>query len=202
MKGPAIAQARVDCTDGGLDELVEYCARAAVRRSGQRRPPYCPRLLVKALSVTAVVIGAELPERVDEIVSMTAEGPMILYRRELGAIDRRFAIAHAAGHLALGDFATQAPLRPGLLVPRELRAARDRERRCDRFAAAALVPLDDLAREMAALGGAATGDRETQHQDWLDRLDRLGEIFMVPPNTIRRRIGELSVFHVKQTDSP
>lgn len=170
-----------------------------LRQSGQIGPPYCPRRLLSDLYPESLVTGGDLPLGVDEAVSVSADGPTLIYQRSLPPYVRRLAIAHGAAHVFLGDFQRRrrARCRPGESGERDL------EQRADDFAAALLVPLRDLSSRFRAWHAVPLDvDRELARHTWLDRLDQLSELFAVNVSTILRRVGHLRSFQEKQTRLP
>lgn len=126
-----------------------------------------------------LVTGYELPRGIDEAVSRTAEGAVILYRRGLSTAEQRVAIAHGLAHLIFDERSCRTTRTPWRDVARE--------RRADTFAAELLVPLDELAPLLRVL---PSRDRDEQ-QLYLDHVDHLASIFQVPSQLIRSRIRTL-----------
>lgn len=125
----------------------------------------------------AVITGRALPAGIEEIVSVTADGPLVIYDRALSTAECRFAIAHAIAHLI---FDVDARLRKGVVIEpmRELRA--------DDFARELLVPDRALIRHIA-LWPSDGDDFDT----YMDQVDMVAATFHVPPAIIDQRIRVL-----------
>ncbi len=154
-------------------------AGALRRRAGQRTPAFSTRRIVQVCFPNAIVTGRSLPEGVQEIVSSTDDGPIIVYARGLPTPMQRFAIAHAIGHL-LFDMDPRAAQRGLVFDPR-------REARADQFATELLVPLDVLRR----LVRCWPEDVGVAHELYLDHVDEIASCFGVPSAVIDMRIREL-----------
>lgn len=155
---------------------IERLADELRRRCGQAEPPFSTRQIIDIAFPDAVVTGRDLPAEVDELVTVTAEGPVILYRRGLPTADQRMAIAHAVGHLLL-DLPCGAPAGFSAEV----------ERRADHFALELLAPvqmLDEYVRDPCPADGA-------ERDIWLDMVDELASHFHVPAWGILRQIAML-----------
>lgn len=134
--------------------------------------------MIEACFPGCVVTGRDLPEGIDELVSRTEAGPVIVYRRGLPTCEQRFVIAHAIGHLV---FDVDGGCRVGSV------GDADREARADRFAAELLVPLEQLLRM------ATMNDPEDSVDDdlWQDMIDELAADFGVPRWVIDKRLRSL-----------
>jgi Zn-dependent peptidase ImmA (M78 family) len=158
--------------------LVEVAADLR-QRANQTEPAFSTHHIVEARFPGALVTGRDLPPGIDEAVSETPAGVVILYRRSLPTSSQRFVIAHALAHL-LFDGRTGAA-RPGSRGPRA------REERADRFAAELLVPLELLAEYV----GRWPSDHPVEREKYLDQVDEIASHFHVPSGLIDKRIREL-----------
>jgi Zn-dependent peptidase ImmA (M78 family) len=146
------------------------------RRAKQAVPAFSTSRLVSTAFPDAIVTGYDLPSGIDEAVSRTKDGIVILYRRGMSTAEQRVAIAHGVAHLLFDD-----DCRSGFV------GSAARERRADAFAAELLVPLDELAKLLRVL---PSKDPDEQ-QLYLDHVDHLASVFQVPAPLIRVRIREL-----------
>jgi Zn-dependent peptidase ImmA (M78 family) len=156
---------------------VAVVADALRSHAGQVVPPFNAYGIIEARWPTAVITGRELPIGIDEVVSITEDGALIIYGRSLSTAERRFAIAHAMAHLMF-DLAGN-PRRGVIIEP-------EREARADRFAQELLVPDRVLMRHLAMWPSDCL-DREM----YLDQVDHIAATFHVPPDVIDKRIREL-----------
>ena len=149
--------------------------------AGLTGPAFSVAAILRTSYPDAIVTGYEFPPGIDEAVSRTPEGIVILYRRSLSNGDRRFAIAHAIGHLVL-DADRAQPDRYGRAgsVADEVRA--------DAFASELLVPLDVLAGHLLI---GLRPDDPSQRQIYLDHCDELAHLFQVEAHVIDERIRQL-----------
>jgi len=154
--------------------MVEVAHSLRVRAQ-LSRPAFSTRAIVDASFPDAVVTGHDLPVGVDEAVTRTDEGIVILYRRGLSSPEQRFAIAHAVGHL-LYDHVTAKKVSEAF-----------RERRADRFASELLVPLYELARVLEVL----PSKNPDEQRIYLDHVDQLASYFNVPAMLVRSRIRDV-----------
>ncbi len=107
---------------------------------------------------------------------------MIVYRRGLLLGERRFAVAHAIGHLVFDDVRGSPMFRGRGGSPKA-------ERRADRFAEELLVPMRELERHLLiGINPDATGDGR---EIYLDHVDQLASRFKAPSDVIDKRIREL-----------
>lgn len=141
-------------------------------------PPFSVPAILGEAFPDAVVTGHDLPEGIEELVTVTPDGVLVIYRRELSTAERRFAIAHAIGHL-LYD------VDRGRLVQGALMDA-DREDRADAFALELLAP-DRLMRSRIVFWPDQGADTEI----YADQVDRIATHFHVPGAVIDQRIREL-----------
>lgn len=160
-----------------LSTLVEIAAELR-HKAKQTEPAFSTQQIVATCFPDAVVTGHPLPPDIDEVVSRTREGIVILYRRGMSTGEQRVAIAHGMAHL-LFDGAESAcvPGRPGV---------EDVERRADAFAAELLVPLAELRPHVSVMPGAG------EESIYLDQVDLVASFFHVPAALIDRRIRELA----------
>lgn len=159
-----------------LSTLVEIAADLR-RRSNQTEPYFSTQQIIESCFPDALVTGHALPANVDEAVSRTPDGIVILYRRGMSTGEQRFAIAHALGHLIFdGD---DAACRPGCV------GIAESEERADGFAAELLVPLDDLREHVTWLPG------QCDEAIYLDQVDLIASLFHVPSTVVDKRIREL-----------
>lgn len=156
---------------GGVAEV----ARAIRVAAQQFAPPYSLSAILEVVSAAAVITGCELPDGVEEVVAVTEDGPLILYRRELSTEDRRFALAHAIAHLVY-DLDGSAYV-----------VDDDRERRADEFALELLAPSDEMERKLVYLPEDGE-DRSI----YMDQVDLIAAHFHVPAPQIDKRIRELN----------
>lgn len=159
-----------------LSTLVEIAADLR-HRSSQTEPAYSTRQIIDACFPHALVTGRQLPAGIDEAVSETPQGIVILYRRGLPTSSQRFVIAHALSHIIFDR--VRGGCRPGSAG----HAAR--ERRADRFAAELLIPLSALREYVGAWPDDADQDR------YLDQVDEIASHFQVPAGLVDKRIREL-----------
>lgn len=160
-----------------LSTMVEIAADLR-RRSNQTTPAFSTQQIVAACFPDAVVTGHELPPKIDEVVSRTPDGIVILYRRGMSTAEQRVAIAHAIGHLLFDG--PEAAARPGHLGIVECEA------RADDLAAELLVPLAELQHHVSVMPGAGT------EALYLDQVDLIASFFHVPAALIDRRIRQLA----------
>ena len=131
-----------------------------------------------------VVTGRVLPKDVDELVTRTSAGGLIVYKRGLAVPDQRFAIAHALSHLLYDLDAEHDAAGVGFVGNPKCEA------RADAFGAELLVPLADLAQHVNQWPSnpvATTAERE----HYLDQVDQIAGIFNVPQWVIAKRISKL-----------
>ena len=162
-----------------LSTWVEIAAIAADlrHRSGQHEPKFSTQQIVAVNFPDAVVTGHRLPANIDEAVSRTDEGIVILYRRDLSIAEQRMAIAHALGHLIFDG--AEAAARPGCA------GIAANEERADAFAAELLVPLAMLLEHVTYRPG------ECDEEIYLDQCDLIASLFHVPSSVIDARIRQL-----------
>ncbi len=158
--------------------MLSIAARAGELRlrAGQINPPFSTRIILDTAFPTALVTGCDLPDGVDEVVSITDGDPVILYRRGLPVPEQRFAIAHALGHLVFDRIV--GACRPGYVgdPTRELRA--------DEFAAELLVPFFAFQ----CLLEWAPADEGADRDLYLDQVDRLASLFNVTAAVMDERV--------------
>lgn len=163
-----------------LSTTVEIAA-ALRTRAGLTKAPYSTTKIIQACFADVVVTGRVLPPLVDELVTRTADGPLIVYRRGLSSGEQRLAIAHALAHLIFDDVADAAGVgRVGTPACEE---------RADRFAAELLVPLADLSRVVQIWPARASRGAAREH--FLDHVDQISALFNVPSAVILERIRRL-----------
>ena len=163
------------------DEVVD-AATEIRRRAGLCLPAFSTSRVVKLCFPEAVVIGHSLPGGIDEVVSRTEHGVVIVYRRDLSICERRFAVAHAIGHLVFGD----VPDGPRY---RGVGGSVESEARADAFAAELLVPLIHLERYLEV--GHSPHAKGDGHESYLDHVDQLASRFKAHSRLIDARIREL-----------
>ena len=160
-------------------EVIARVAADLRKHSGQTEPAFSTQAIVETCFPTVFVTGGQLPDGVDELVSVRAEGPVIVYSRRLAVPSQRFAIAHAIAHLLFDD--ASAAARPGRLgIPHV-------ERRADSFAAELLAPLEEL-RPYVARGPS---DDPEEQEIYLDMVDMISSHFVLPSDVIDRQIRTL-----------
>ena len=153
------------------------------RRAEQHEPAFKTRALVDACFPTALVSGTRrLPSGITEAVSMTSEGPVILYERRLTVPRQRFVIAHALAHL-LFDLED-----PGAMCGVGHRGDPEAERRADDFAAELLLPLAWLHR---LVGEEPTDVGESNDTLYMDQVDEIASMFNVTQSLVDSRIRSL-----------
>jgi Zn-dependent peptidase ImmA (M78 family) len=155
----------------GVNDVV-VLAEMLRALAGESRAPFDLLKVVAVLFPSAVVTGKDLPPQVNEAVTVTTDGPLIVYRRGISTAERRFAIAHGLGHL-IYDFRGDRTL-----------TDRERELRADVFARELLVPRREFAW---CLDGLRVTDRDL----FLDQVDVVANAFHVQPVVITERIREL-----------
>ena len=158
--------------------LVEIAADLRLR-ANQTEPAFSTRHIVEARFPGALVTGRVLPAGIDEAVSATRDGVVILYSRSLPTPSQRFVIAHALAHLLFDH--RHGACRPGSV------GDENREERADRFAAELLIPLDRLAEYVGRWPSA----NEVEQHKYLDQVDEIASHFQVPSGLVDRRIREL-----------
>jgi hypothetical protein len=161
-----------------LSALVEIAAELR-HRSNQTEPSFSTRQIIDACFPHALVTGRQLPPGVDEAVSETPQGIVILYRRGLPTPSQRFVIAHALAHVIFDR------VRGGARAGSTGHASR--EKRADRFAAELLIPLAVLRDYV----GAWPDDPDQER--YLDQVDEIASHFQVPSGLVDKRIRELRV---------
>lgn len=140
--------------------------------AGERTPAYRTRALVEAVFPGTLVTGGHLPDGIDEMVTRTTDGPLIVYRRSLPGPEQRLVIAHALAHLVFDDD------RPG--VP-------EIEARADAFAVELLAPLAAV-RSLVTRWPCRDAD---DHELYLDHVDEIASRFAVPAHVIDSQIRRL-----------
>ena len=147
-------------------------------RSGQTKPAYSTRAIIRECFPGTVVTGRRLPSGVLEVVSRTADGPIIIYSRDSSGPRQRYAIAHAMAHL-MWDGAGSAcrPQFTGCVAA---------EARANDFADELLVPMACL--EPLAKREPPPKSEGPDHELYLDTVDEISSVFHVPSCVIDRRI--------------
>ncbi len=158
--------------------LVEKAADLR-RRANQVEPAFSTRQIIDACFPDVLVTGSQLEPGIDELVSSTPQGPVILYRRGLSTPDQRFAIAHGLAHLIFDG--NKGVCRPGYVGDPE------RESRADLFAAELLVPLGNLAPYI----GRQPSENAVEQELYLDMVDEIASHFHAPAWVIDQRIREV-----------
>lgn len=158
--------------------IVEVAAGIRAR-AGQWDPAFSTGTIVDRCFPGVMVTGGSLPDGVDEMVTLTDGGPVIVYRRDLPGPMQRFVIAHALAHIVYDDFSDAA--RPGRL------AIPEHEARADAFAAELLAPLHLVAGYVGVMPSANPED----HEIYLDHVDEIASRFSVPAHVIDSRIRQL-----------
>jgi len=161
-----------------LTEGIVVAAASVRAVAGEHREAFSTSRIVDALFPDAVVTGRRLPAGVQEAVSTTSRGPVIVYSRELSPPAQRFVIAHAIAHLLFDADRPTAAARVGFAGDPATEA------RADAFAAELLVPLERLAALIEVR--PASGD-----DFYLDQVDSLASHFNVPRGLIDKRIREV-----------
>lgn len=151
------------------------------RRSEQTEPAFSTRKIVDVCFPGALVTGRILPPGIDEVVSNTRSGIVILYSRTLPTPSQRFVIAHALAHLIF-DRVTGG-CRVGSV------GSKAREDRADAFAAELLLPLSYLGDYV----GRWPSENEAEQHKYLDQVDEIASHFQVPAGLVDKRIRELHV---------
>lgn len=155
--------------------MVEIAAEIR-HRSNQTEPAFSTRQIIDECFPDVLVTGSRLAPGIDELVSQTSEGPVILYQRGLSAPDQRFAIAHGLAHLIFDG--KEGACRPGYL------GDPGREGRADLFASELLVPLLDLEPYV----GRWPSDDPADHDIYLDMVDEIASHFNAPAMVVDQRI--------------
>lgn len=169
----------LDRRDPGAVKSVVEVARQLRREAKQTRPPFSTHKIVETAFPDAVVSGRPLPPGVLELVSMTANGPVIIYARHLPVPQQRFVIAHALAHLLFDG--TNAFIRQG---ERRNMAVEDR---ADWFAEELLAPVSRLRRCVRVY---PTDNAKCVHV-YLDHVDEIASRFVVPSAVIDKRIRSM-----------
>lgn len=146
--------------------------------AGQVEPAFSTRQIIEACFPDAAVTGRHLPPGIEEMVTRTSEGPLIVYSRTLHPPRQRFVIAHAIAHLLFDGDRIMAAARPGFV------GCPEAEARADAFAAELLVPLAELASYVGVPPG-------TTDDLYLDQVDEIASHFNVTTCLIDQRIREL-----------
>lgn len=162
--------------------MITHLAASLRLRAGLVEPAYSTSKILRTWFPRSVVLGHPLPPDIDEAVTRTVDGVVIVYRRGMSIGERRFAVSHAIGHLMF-DGVRSTPMFRG----RGGDAAC--ELRADAFAAELLVPLDELQQRM--LIGLDPDGAGEHRQIYLDHCDELASIFKVTATLIDQRIREL-----------
>lgn len=160
-------------------EVVVAVAEKLRALSRQVEPPYSIPLLVAEAAPDVVITGRDLPPGIEEIVTVTDDGPLIIYRRGLSTAERRYAIAHALAHLLFDQDSD------GVQAGQPFDAMR--EQRADAFALELLAPHRLLAPRIVYWPSEAGEDREV----YMDQVDQIAAQFHVPSAQIDQRIREL-----------
>jgi Zn-dependent peptidase ImmA (M78 family) len=158
--------------------LVEIAAGLR-DKAGQTEPAFSTRQIVEASFPTALVTGRQLPPGIDEAVSETADGIVILYRRSLPTSSQRFVIAHALAHVIFDRH--RGGCRPGSA------GHQSREDRADRFAAELLLPIARLEEYVGCWPSLV----QAENDRYLDQVDEIASHFQVPSGLVDKRIREL-----------
>lgn len=159
-----------------LSTLVEIAADLR-HRSDQSEPAFSTRRITDACFPHALVTGRKLPDGIDEVVSETPQGVVILYRRGIPTASQRFVIAHALAHVLFDR------VRGGCRVGSVGSAAR--EKRADRFAGELLIPMSYLRDYVG------TWPEDPDQDKYLDQVDEIASHFQVPIPLVDKRIREL-----------
>lgn len=150
-------------------------------RAAQIAPPFSTSKIIETCFPMALVTGFRLPPGVDEVVTLAAEGPTILYSRSLPVPDQRIAIAHGLAHLLFDD--RSVCMKPGRAgVPHN-------EARADRFAAELLAP----SAEVAMRARCAPSEDPEEYEIYLDQLEQLASAFGVPVAVIDSQLRLVEV---------
>lgn len=161
-------------TDGNVVAVAEALRNLA----RQFEPPFSVPAILGEAFPDAVVTGRDLPEGIEELVTVTDDGVLVIYRRDLSTAERRFAVAHAIGHL-LYDVEHGELVRGAVMDP-------EREDRADAFARELLAP-DRLLISRLIFWPDSGEDAEI----YADQVDRIASHFHVPSVVIDQRIREL-----------
>lgn len=159
-----------------LSTLVEIAAELR-HRSDQTEPAFSTRQIIETCFPHALVTGRKLPDGIDEAVSETPQGIVILYRRGLPTPSQRFVIAHALSHVLFDR--VRGGARPGSA------GHASREKRADRFAGELLLPLSYLRDYVG------TWPDDPDQERYLDQVDEIASHFQVPAGLVDKRIREL-----------
>jgi len=150
------------------------------RRAKLASPSFSMRKIIEASFPSVHITGGELPDDVDEMLSIRGDGPIIVYKRSLPGPAQRFAIAHALAHLLFDS--SKNGVRPGF------RGCEKAERQADLFAAELLAPLEVLGT-LVDLWPSSDPD---EHEVYLDQVDDLASSFVVPAAVIDSQIHRLT----------
>lgn len=129
----------------------------------------------------ARITGRELPPGVDELVAVTAEGPLVIYARGLSTAGQRFAIAHALAHLLFDVGVDVHGVQPDEPYDAE------RETRADAFAFELLCPRCQLLQHIVLWP-----DSDDDAEGYRDQVDQIAAEYHLPPAAIDQQIRELA----------
>jgi Zn-dependent peptidase ImmA (M78 family) len=160
-----------------VDGNIVAVAEAIRCQAQQTEPPFSLPEILEGLCLNAVVAEHDLPDGIEEIVSVTADGPLVILRRDLVLSERRFAIAHAIAHLVYDLPALTS--RSGRITDE------DREIRADWFARELLAPRRCVRPRIVYWPDGVEIDI------YDDQLARLASRFQVPSRAIDQQIREL-----------
>lgn len=161
--------------------VVVVEAAAGIRaRAGEWEPAFSTSRIVEQCYPGTFVTGGNLPPGIDEMITMTPDGPIITYQRKLPGPMQRFVIAHALGHLVFNDFTQEQATNRHLYDPVV-------EERADAFAAELLAPMSLVAKFVQRM---PSSDPE-EHEIYLDHVDEIASRFAVPADVIDSRIRSM-----------
>jgi Zn-dependent peptidase ImmA (M78 family) len=171
---------------------AEAAARLRLQAGyGRQSPPaFSTKQIIRANYPDTLVTGGRLPDGVEAMVTRCDEGPLIVYQRSLPILQQRYAIAHEIGHLALGHLDLGDAYTRGQLES----VSSDLELAADAFATELLAPIATVARFAKLRPSSDPHD----HEIYLDHVDDLASMFMVPAVIIDSQIRKL-VTHARLT---
>lgn len=153
----------VSTSDGDVAEIAGTLRALSL----QFEPPYSTTRILEVVFPDAIVIGHNLPDGVDEAVSTTPCGPVIVHQPQASTDRRRVAEAHAIAHLV---FDLDARVVGG-----------DREARADAFALELLAPDHEMREFVDQLASDVS----------VEKVDAIATRFGVPIELLGERIRKL-----------
>jgi Zn-dependent peptidase ImmA (M78 family) len=157
---------------------VDIAAEQLRNRALLLSPPISTKRLIAACFPGVHVAGATLRKGLYGYARHTLAGPIIVYSRSLPILEQRMTIAHEIGHLYYHDLEHGPRLRSGVVFDRAL------EDRAEAFARELLAPITMVAKHRRRF----PSEDEDENEIYLDHVDELGALFMVPAAVIDHQI--------------